>query len=387
MKKFLIADFFWQFGDALFLTIASWYILDKLNKSECVSDFYTAATMVGIIITIIYWLMLKGKNPQHIIIGLNITMVVLILISLILIRCAGMSLLVVYLLATCNGIGWNLYFPVSKILLKGIIGVGDVLEGNSLSETAMQVGTLFASLVGSVLYKFVGFEIVLLLVALCYVVSIFMIKAIKTKRVEQYEMETSKAKVNIVCGIYFLCIAMSVPFIASICLNISLSGYVNNILKAEEICYGIMNTIFGMGACLAGVYTMTGFAKKKRKLAIGVCFFMTIVFGGVMCVKANVLFSGIGMFAFGIFGPSIRIFLYTELMKAVTEEMLGMLLSIFNVVSLGIQMFISMIMSINIDSVGENVGFFYYSVVMALGAICFVISTKITKQDGMLEAD
>ena len=378
MKKFLLADFFWQFGDALFLTIVSWYILDTLHKSEYVSNFFTITTISGIVISFAYWFLFIKRKATSIILVLNLVMITIICISLVIIKVQGPNLYVIYMLAICNGIGWNLYFPVSKILLKEIVGKEGALEGNSLSETAMQVGTLISSIIGSVLYKVLGFEIILIIIAILYFlncIEIYTLKDIdKEQKIEYQESIKQIHLTKMIC----LCFAMSVPFIASICINISLAGYVKNSLFANEICYGIMNAIFGVGACLAGFYTLTKFAKEKRNIAIVVCFLMTITFGIGLFIDVSIFLTGLGMLSFGIFGPSVRIFLYTEIMQLVDEKILGVLLSVFNIIGLGVQMLITLIMAHKVDVVGEKFGFLLYSGVMLIGFLCYGI-TRIQK--------
>ena len=375
MKKFLLADFCWQFGDALFLIVVNWYILDAFQKSGYVSTFYLVSTIAGIIISIVYWGYFIKKDSRGIIVNLNISMICMILGSLMIITICGANLFSIYVLAVCNGIGWNLYFPVSKILLGEIAREGEILEGNSFSETAMQGGTLVSSMIGGVLYKIAGFGSTMMLIVVMYVISTFFIR-----RISIYKANNSDEQINIVNGwdvrILFQSFAMSVPFIASICINASLAGYVRNCLGGNEICYGIFNTMFAVGACLAGFYTMSRFAKDRKGIAITMSFLFTILSGFALYLKVNVFLSGTVIFLMGLFGPSIRIFLYTELMQTIKGEALGMLLSIFNIVGLGIQTLISLVLSYQVDMAGDNIGFLYYSGVMALGAICFVASHK-----------
>lgn len=95
--------------------------------------------------------------------------------------------------------------------------------------------------------------------------------------------------------------------------------------------------------------------------------------------------SGAVIFLMGLFGPSIRIFLYTELMQTIKGEALGMLLSIINIVGLGIQTLISLVLSYQVDMAGDNIGFLYYAGVMVLGAICFTVSFKEGVMDSELD--
>ena len=66
-----------------------------------------------------------------------------------------------------NGIGWTVYMSASRSLVQELLPKEDLLNGNSLIEISLQVGMFVAGGVSGVLYKFYGFEVILILNAGC----------------------------------------------------------------------------------------------------------------------------------------------------------------------------------------------------------------------------
>lgn len=380
LKFFLLADFFWQFGDSLFLTTVSWFILDVMKNSVYISNFYTLTTVSGLVVSLLYCFVINRTSSKKMILILNRGLLCILVGSLICIKILDVDIVVVYLLAICNGIGWNLYFPLSKILLKEITNDDNALKGNSYSEMAMQIGTLTSSLIGSLLYKMFGFQIILIINIILYILANVMIKKIsKGIYINGISKKIKHSQKIPFYQIIFLGIAMSVPFIVSVCINISLPGYVSKYLDGSEICYGIMNMLFGIGACLSGVFALSKFSRSNKTGAIYISFCLPIVCGGLICFTENAVFLAIALFVFGVFGPSVRVFLYTEMMQMVDEISMGNILAFFNIISLLVQMLVSVLIGRQVEVFGEKIGFVVYAFIMMLGLLFCVLFRLIQK--------
>ena len=258
MKKnfrlFITSDIISQFGAGLILVALNWYIIDIYHSNSLIAIVANINVIAGILISIIAVGILKCINARWLVISSICFRIFFIVLALVLFKMNLDKKLAIYLLALSGGIGWNLYFPASKDILNSFMTEDNALQINSFAEISMQVGLLTATLFSGILYRYVGFKNILVIGIVLFVSSLLIFSSVKYS-----EQNKIKADKNVKLFSYFLKekwllllgIVLYIPFIGTNIITTALPGYIKDHLSGNSIVYGITDTMYGAGACLA----------------------------------------------------------------------------------------------------------------------------------------
>ncbi len=258
MKKnfrlFITSDIISQFGAGLILVALNWYIIDIYHSNSLIAIVANINVIAGILISIVAVGILKCINARWLVISSICFRIFFIVLALVLFKMNLDKKLAIYLLALSGGIGWNLYFPASKDILNSFMTEDNALQINSFAEISMQVGLLTATLFSGILYRYVGFKNILVIGIVLFVSSLLIFSSVKYS-----EQNKIKADKNVKLFSYFLKekwllllgIVLYIPFIGTNIITTALPGYIKDHLSGNSIVYGITDTMYGVGACLA----------------------------------------------------------------------------------------------------------------------------------------
>lgn len=258
MKKnfrlFITSDIISQFGAGLILVALNWYIIDIYHSNSLIAIVANINVIAGILISIIAVGILKCINARWLVISSICFRIFFIVLALVLFKMNLDKKLAIYLLALSGGIGWNLYFPASKDILNSFMTEDNALQINSFAEISMQVGLLTATLFSGILYRYVGFKNILVIGIVLFVSSLLIFSSVKYS-----EQNKIKADKNVKLFSYFLKekwllllgMVLYIPFIGTNIITTALPGYIKDHLSGNSIVYGITDTMYGVGACLA----------------------------------------------------------------------------------------------------------------------------------------
>lgn len=284
MKKnfrlFITSDIISQFGAGLILVALNWYIIDIYHSNSLIAIVANINVIAGILISIVAVGILKCINARWLVISSICFRIFFIVLALVLFKMNLDKKLAIYLLALSGGIGWNLYFPASKDILNSFMTEDNALQINSFAEISMQVGLLTATLFSGILYRYVGFENILVIGIVLFVSSLLIFSSVKYS-----EQNKIKADKNVQLFSYFLKekwllllgIVLYIPFIGTNIITTALPGYIKDHLSGNSIVYGITDTMYGVGACLAS-FVLTFIVKyfNKEKLILFLFIFSII---------------------------------------------------------------------------------------------------------------
>lgn len=282
MKKnfrlFITSDIISQFGAGLILVALNWYIIDIYHSNSLIAIVANINVIAGILISIVAVGILKCINARWLVISSICFRIFFIVLALVLFKMNLDKKLAIYLLALSGGIGWNLYFPASKDILNSFMTEDNALQINSFAEISMQVGLLTATLFSGILYRYVGFKNILVIGIVLFVSSLLIFSSVKYS-----EQNKIKADKNVKLFSYFLKekwllllgIVLYIPFIGTNIITTALPGYIKDYLSGNSIVYGITDTMYGVGACLAS-FVLTFIVKyfNKEKLILFCLFFL-----------------------------------------------------------------------------------------------------------------
>lgn len=319
--------------------------------------------------------MLKCINARWLVISSNCFRIFFIVLALVLFKMNLDKKSAIYLLALSGGIGWNLYFPASKDILNSFTTEDNALQINSFAEISMQVGLLTATLFSGILYRYVGFENILVVGIVLFVSSLLIFSSVKYS-----EQNKIKADKNVKLFSYFLKkkwllllgIVLYIPFIGTNIITTALPGYIKDQLSGNSIVYGITDTMYGVGACLAS-FVLTFIVKYFNKENLILFFFISsIILGAVLSLNQKLSLAIGYIFLLGMVEPVIRTIMYTRTMEIVPSTLLGAVVAFWNFINLILQFFANYGVGKVMDDVGPQWGFIIYAGVMILGSLIFI---------------
>lgn len=379
MKKnfrlFITSDIISQFGAGLILVALNWYIIDIYHSNSLIAIVANINVIAGILISIIAVGILKCINARWLVISSICFRIFFIVLALVLFKMNLDKKLAIYLLALSGGIGWNLYFPASKDILNSFMTEDNALQINSFAEISMQVGLLTATLFSGILYRYVGFKNILVIGIVLFVSSLLIFSSVKYS-----EQNKIKADKNVKLFSYFLKekwllllgIVLYIPFIGTNIITTALPGYIKDHLSGNSIVYGITDTMYGVGACLAS-FVLTFIVKyfNKEKLILFL-FIFSIILGAVLSLNQKLSLAIGYIFLLGMVEPVIRTIMYTRTMEIVPSTLLGAVVAFWNFINLILQFFANYGVGKVMDDVGSQWGFIIYAGVMILGSLIFI---------------
>lgn len=372
---FFLADIVSGFGVGMSTIGANWYLLDETGSSTAIGIMLTLNVLAGFIVSPLTGTITDKFNRKNVIQGTFIFRAVLISTLTILFITDGFSIYYIYTFAIINGIGWSVYMSASRSLIQELLSESELSRGNSLIEISLQVGMFMAGAASGFIYKFIGFEAILGLNALMFVVSSILMVFVKYQSInldlneEGYIISFTKGLeyLNTHRLIFLLGIVSIIPLISTMIYNVVLPGYVNYTLNAESIVFGFSDMCYGIGGLLSG-FIAAPFAKRLSKNKAVATIFI-LAFFTLLGLAANtyVFIIYVGSFIIGLSNSSLRIIMNTMLMEVVPKKLMGRALSVWMGIALFFQALLGSGLGFLIDLSSPSMGFVSMGLLMLIG--------------------
>ncbi|CAI2674459.1 hypothetical protein AKUH4B103J_PPKS00340 (plasmid) [Apilactobacillus kunkeei] len=400
--RFLSADLLSQFSSGVMLSAISWYAISWYKSNSLVSNLTNTNLLSGLLITVLI-IPIIDKIKENKIIQISLLIKTLMILSSIICCTLFKDIKIgLFIIALANGISWNIYFPASKKFIQNISNIEELNKNNSLSETIMQIGLFSSGLISGILLKYTNIIKILYLILLLSFISTLLSITLKKHSNNKKNKNNINNKysnysnnyiylllIGIVLYIPFvganeintilpgnnyiylllIGIVLYIPFVGANEINTILPGYVTEILKGNSIIYGSIDMMYGIGAILSGVLVSYLYKKIKETNIVKYIFICSIIIGVILSINKSIIISYTLLFILGIIGPSIRIIINTLTMKTVNSKSIGKLMSIWNIISILLQILLIKALGNIMDSYGANKGFILYSITMIIGLI------------------
>ncbi|WP_353323162.1 MFS transporter [Apilactobacillus kunkeei] len=371
--RFLSADLLSQFSSGVMLSAISWYAISWYKSNSLVSNLTNTNLLSGLLITVLI-IPIIDKIKENKIIQISLLIKTLMILSSIICCTLFKDIKIgLFIIALANGISWNIYFPASKKFIQNISNIEELNKNNSLSETIMQIGLFSSGLISGILLKYTNILKILYLILLLSFISTLLSITLKKHSNNKKNKNNINNKYSNYSNnyIYLLLIGivLYIPFVGANEINTILPGYVTEILKGNSIIYGSIDMMYGIGAILSGVLVSYLYKKIKETNIVKYIFICSIIIGVILSINKSIIISYTLLFILGIIGPSIRIIINTLTMKTVNSKSIGKLMSIWNIISILLQILLIKALGNIMDSYGANKGFILYSITMIIGLI------------------
>jgi len=393
-RHYSFADIISGFGVGMSTIGANWYLMDQTNSITAIGFMLSLNVIAGFLISAFVGTLIDKWNRKTIILWANGIRAIALLIITGAFVWTGFRIEYLYAFAIINGMGWTVYMTASRSLVQEILSEKDLINGNSLIEISLQVGMFMAGALSGVLYKFVGFEIILLLNALAFIVSSFFLSRIQYKPIpfendKESFFATFKNGLTYLAErpfIFLLGIVSIIPLVSTMIYNVVLPGYVSNTVQGDSVVFGLSDMFYGIGGLLSG-FIAAPLAKKISQHGTILLFFMISVLS-LLAVAFNhlILLLYLGSVLIGLTNSSLRILMTTTLMESVSKSYMGRATSVWMAISLLLQTLSATGLGLVIDRFSPGAGFICMSGLMFIGFVVYFLMNSKATQKSTLEA-
>ncbi|UOC11722.1 MFS transporter [Streptococcus equinus] len=380
-KNFIISDVCSQFSAGMLLAAMNWHAIQSYGSNGLIARLTNINLFSGFLVTLCMVKLVSKYSAKTVIISSHLIRIFFVALSLLIYCSFGKTYSSFYFLALSNGLAWNIYFPASKNLISLLSRKLDTVYTNGIAELSMQVGLFSAGLVSGILYKYIGFSMILLIGIILFVISLLSILKVNILREDIVEEKVGNKKfLSYSWSLFLIGIVLYLPFVGSNLLNTILPGYVLENLGGSSVSYGVIDMFYGIGALIAG-YTIIKLSKYlKFNLLIIVLFFSSSLFTYLLIFNNSILNSCLIVLFLGFAGPSIRTLIYSEVMKKLSSYYLGELMFIWNIFNLALQILSTYLLGNIINRSGANIGFSIYGLILLFGGFTYLtIMSKFEK--------
>ena len=376
-RNLFFADIISGFGTGISLIGANWFLMALTKSVKSIGFMLAINVFAGLIIFPFVGILTDKFNRKSIIFWTNLIRAIGVFIIACTLLFSSFKIYFFYFFAVINGMGWSLYMAASKSLVQELLTKEDLIKGNSLIEISSQVGAFISAALSGIMYKYLGFWVILMFNTGAFVISNIFLFFINYNPISAEDNELSfyvqfKNGIRYLyqnVDIFLIGIISVIPCVATMTYNVVMPGYVNKILNGDSIVFGLADMFYGIGGFLSG-FIAAMMAKKISRNGTIVLFYL--ISCGVMIAAAlnNYLFILYVVSAlFGLSNSSLRIVINTIIMETVPKSFMGRTMSVWTAISLLFQTASATGVGIMIDFFTARIGFIYISLTMILGII------------------
>ncbi|WP_077596867.1 MFS transporter [Oceanobacillus kimchii] len=390
-RNFFFSDIIQGFGVGMSTIGANWYVLDQTGSATAVGFLLALNVLAGFLCFPLVGTLTDRFNRKQVILWAHVLRGTLIFNISLFFIIDGFNMVYIYLFTIINGIGWTIYMSASRSLTQEILTKNELVHGNSLIEISLQVGMFLAGAVSGILYKHYGFEFILFMNATAFLLSsFFLIRVSYRTKIDVKEKEESFIK-NFKGGIDYLKskpklflfgVISIIPLTTTMVFNVILPGYVQDLLQADSVVFGISDMFYGIGGLLSGFLASLIVKKLTKPRTITLFFSLATVIMLSLGFHHYVIWLFLGSMLIGLSNSTIRIHMNALLMDVVEEKYMGRSMSVWMGISLLLQSGLAYGVGLLIDNSHAGIGFILMSGIMLIGLILFIfVHHSMSKRD------
>ncbi|MNS87392.1 enterobactin exporter EntS [compost metagenome] len=350
--------------------------------------------IAGFLISAFAWTFVDKWNRKTILLWANVVRAAALLLIASAFFGTGFHVVYLYAFAVVNGMGWALYMSASRSLVQELLPENELIKGNSLIEISLQVGMFMAGGLSGFLYKYIGFEAILLLNAAAFLVSSLFLSRISYSALAAEDAENSffdsfKAGIGYLAkrpSIFVLGIVSIIPLVSTMVFNVVLPGYVSTSVRGDSVVFGLSDMCYGLGGLLSGFLAAPLARKLTQHGTILIIFLVSVLNLVAIAFNSTVILLFIGSVLIGLTNSSLRILITTALMESVSKSYMGRATSVWMGISLLLQTVSATGLGVVIDRYSPGLGFILMAGLMFAGLIVYYILNSQSMQKHTVEA-
>ena len=338
-RRFLVASLVSSVGTGMALIAGKLYVLAATGSNALVGTLGAVGFCAGILAMGRLGPLIDRYDRRKVMVGADLYRVLLagvVPASIVLGRFTpGVLFLVVFLM----GFGHTIGFPNLSALVAQIVPMDERPAMNGLVETSMQVGMMGGAALSGLLYHHGGIGLVYTVDLATFLISAVLFARMQFEPVDDgRRVDTEPGDSDFAAGWRYLRdrpllvvygVAITLPWVATMCLNTVLPGLVRARLAGGPVEVGIIDAAYSLGGVVAGI--AGGVAARAVGVPVGMGLALGLGVVGILGMGAATKLLPVLPLAlgFGLGNSAFRVIHRTFVLHEVPNQVLGRVLSFF----------------------------------------------------------
>jgi MFS family permease len=363
-------------GSGLHVVALGWYLLERTGSASSVGLVWAVGLGSGIVMLPFAGPLADRYPRRTLAIASDAFRLVLVAAMAALAYAGSPSLLVLYVLMFLVGLGHSVFWPSITALLQEVIRPDQLTAASGLAEITWQVGNLTgAALGGPILVRF-GLGTAFAIDAATYLVSALALLALHHRPAPAegpHESGLAMARAGMAYlrshpAVAGFGIASVIPWVATISLNIVLVAYVLDVLHLGATAYGLADMTYGVGAMASGIFAALLVLRLGEWRAMtGVMVALIACYAALAASPAAIPVFYAVLFLAGFCSSAFRVMTTAYLFKVVPNEVMGRASSSFLLVSMVLQVVVTLSVGPLVNHTSARGGFVLLAAIVGIG--------------------
>lgn len=363
------------FGSAVRTIAIIWLVLQQTHSSLDLSIALLAVSVPRIIFLLVGGALTDRYNQRQIIIWCDAARTLITIMIVVFAFTNTLYLPVLYALLTIHGFASGIALPAEASIIPSIVPVEQLQHANSLGQFTPQIATVLGAPIGGFLVGLIGPVPALVFNAVTYAFSVYFTVKISKLDFRNMPNETPNLWISIGEGIkyvtkyswilIFLILDAVSNFAFSGPYTVGLPIFTKH-LGAQS--YGVLIAGFSIGSLIG--LLVSGVMHRPRRPGLAICL-MTLFQAPLVAIMCFVPFPWeVLLLTFdGIFNGVSGVLYITIIQEQVNSQMLGRVLSLLRLASLGLQPISQLVTGVIIQDFSVPWIFFAAGVFIAISAL------------------
>jgi MFS family permease len=375
-RLYFVGEVFSMAGTGLHAVALGWYLLERTGSATSVGIVWAVGLGSGIVMLPFAGPLADRYPRRTLAVAADVYRLALVAVMAALAYHGSPSIPVLYVLTFLVGLGHSVFWPSITALLQEVIRPDQLTEASGLSEITWQVGNLTGAALGGPILIAFGLGAAFLIDAGTYVVSAVALLALH-HRPAPVEGPHPSGLAMARDGLAYLRrhaavagfgIASVIPWVATISLNIVIVAYVLDELHLTATAYGLADMTYGVGAMASGVFAALLVTRVGEWRAMsGVMVALIGCYTILAATPAAVPVFYAMLFLAGFCSSGFRVITTAYLFKVVPNEVMGRTSSSFLLVSMVLQVVVTLSVGPLVNRTSAQGGFVLLAAIVAVG--------------------
>jgi MFS family permease len=363
-------------GSGLHIVALGWYLLDRTGSATSVALVWALGLGAGIFM-LPFAGPLADRYPRRILaISADLVRLALVGAMAALAYAGSPPVAALYVLTFAIGLAHSVFWPAITALLQEVIRPQQLTAASGLVEIVWQAGSLTGAALGGPILVRYGLGTAFAIDASTYALSALALLALHHRPAPAegpHESGLAMARAGIAYlrnhrAIAGFGVASVIPWVATISLNVVLVSYVLDVLGLSATGYGLADMTYGAGAMASGMFAALLVVRLGEWRAMAAV--LAVLIGSYVALAAAPAAIGTFyslLFVAGFCSSAFRVITSAYLFKVVPNQVMGRTSSSFLLVSLLLQVGVTLGMGPLVNHAGARGGFVVLAGIVGAG--------------------
>ncbi len=375
-RLYFVGEVFSMAGSGLHVVALGWYLLERTGSATSVGLVWAVGLGSGIVMLPFAGPLADRYPRRTLAIGSDVFRLVLVAAMAALAYAGSPSLPVLYVLTFLVGLGHSVFWPSIMALLQEVIRPDQLTAASGLAEITWQVGNLTGAALGGPILVSFGLGTAFAIDAATYAVSALALLALHHRPAPAegpHESGLAMARAGMAYlrrnpAVAGFGIASVIPWVATISLNVVIVAYVLDVLHLSATAYGLADMTYGVGAMASGIFAALLVVRLGEWRAMtGVMVALIVCYAALAASPAAIPVFYAVLFLAGFCSSAFRVMTTAYLFKVVPNEVMGRTSSSFLLVSMILQVAVTLSVGPLINSTSARGGFVLLAAIVGIG--------------------